>query len=184
MILIEFYKTFILSSFNALVIKMFLLRRGLLSGLFSTAKCTKSPFSQCVKPNRFLFSTSSVSKSDSSEYESVRKAREVDNERRNLVDQDSQLKSENRLLIGFTCKKCSHRTHRTMSHHAYHNGIVLIECSGCQSRHLIADNLGWFKDTPNAARRIEEMTLEVGEIRRSLKLNEEERKGLVELLKD
>ncbi|VDP24702.1 unnamed protein product [Schistosoma margrebowiei] len=29
---------------------------------------------------------------------------------------------------------------------AYEKGIVIIRCDGCQSLHLIADNLGWIKD--------------------------------------
>lgn len=134
-----------------------------------------SPF----KKQSFLFS--SVKES---EYESIKLALAADKQRKSTADRDGQIHAERRMLIGFTCKKCQHRTHRTMSHHAYHNGIVLIECGGCQSRHLIADNLGWFKDTPNAARKIEEMTMEVGEIRKSLELTEGESEGLIELLKD
>lgn len=118
------------------------------------------------------------------EYESIKMALKADKQRKSSAPQEGQIQSEKRMLIGFTCKKCQHRTHRTMSHHAYNNGIVLIECSGCQSRHLIADNLGWFKDTPSAARKIEEMTMEVGEIKRSLKLNDKESEGLIELLND
>lgn len=153
----------------------------------------RSPF---LKPTNSNFTTLkrffSSNKSDAitlTEYESIKLALEAEKQRKDLADPDGILKAEKRLLIGFTCKKCQHRTHRTMSHHAYHNGIVLIECPGCQTRHLIADNLGWFKDTPNAARKIEEMTEEVGEIRRSLEILNGEEEGnekgseFVELLK-
>ena len=136
--------------------------------------------------NRFYSPSSSRSlrpRDGTDENEAIHKALEADNRRQASSHKEGILATEKRMLIGFTCKKCDHRTHRTMSHHAYHNGIVLIECEGCQSRHLIADNLGWFKDTPNAAKKIEEMTEDVGEIRRTLKLNENKSKGLIELLK-
>ncbi|KAJ2363890.1 hypothetical protein IW150_006626 [Coemansia sp. RSA 2607] len=51
-----------------------------------------------------------------------------------------------RMLIGFTCKVCNHRQHKTMSKHAYTKGVVLIQCDHCKNRHLIADHLGWFRD--------------------------------------
>ena len=82
--------------------------------------------------------------------------------------QASSAPAQPSLLLGFTCKQCSTRSHRVMSQRAYKHGIVLMECPCCRTRHLIADNLGWFKDTPNAARRIEDMTDVVGEIRREL----------------
>ena len=153
-------------------------------------KLLKLVSSSCIKSRRqiskvsFRKSSFSTSILKESEYESIKLALEADKQRKSLADQEGQIQSEKRMLIGFTCKKCQHRTHRTMSHHAYHNGIVLIECSGCQSRHLIADNLGWFKDTPSAARKIEEMTMEVGEIKRSLELNQKESEGLIEILKE
>jgi protein import protein ZIM17 len=125
-----------------------------------------------------LYSNGNTSISgEESELEAVKKAL-----KNSKITAQGQEKRPCSLLIGFTCKVCKKRTHKTMSHQAYTKGIVLIECPGCQSRHLIADNLGWFKDTPNAAKRIEEME-EVGEIRRDLKLSENEAAELVELLK-
>lgn len=70
--------------------------------------------------------------------------------------------SPGKLLIGFTCKVCNTRTHRTMSKQAYQHGIVLIECGGCRNRHVIADNLGWFEQR-GATRTIEEMMMARGE---------------------
>jgi len=46
----------------------------------------------------------------------------------------------------FTCNVCQHRQARTFSKDAYELGVVLIRCEGCENLHLIADNLGWFRD--------------------------------------
>ncbi|KAJ1953832.1 hypothetical protein EC988_002768 [Linderina pennispora] len=54
--------------------------------------------------------------------------------------------NEARMLIGFTCKVCKHRQYKTMAKQAYEKGVVLIQCDSCKNRHLIADNLGWFRD--------------------------------------
>ncbi|KAG6374747.1 zf-DNL-domain-containing protein [Boletus reticuloceps] len=70
---------------------------------------------------------------------------------------------EPRLAIAFTCTAdgCNHRSAHTFTKRAYERGIVLIQCPSCENRygsrircwytltlnrHLIADNLGWFKD--------------------------------------
>jgi len=50
-----------------------------------------------------------------------------------------------RMIIGFTCTVCNHRSHKTMSKHAYQHGVVIMQCDHCKNRHLIADHLGWFK---------------------------------------
>ena len=49
-------------------------------------------------------------------------------------------------MIMFTCNVCQHRQGRTFSKDAYELGVVLIRCEGCDNLHLIADNLGWFRD--------------------------------------
>ncbi|ORZ00193.1 DNL zinc finger-domain-containing protein, partial [Syncephalastrum racemosum] len=64
------------------------------------------------------------------------------------------------LLIGFTCNVCSERSHHAMSKLAYTKGVVLIECPGCKNRHLIADNLGWFRDQKTT---VEDIIQEKGE---------------------
>ncbi|KAF9785166.1 DNL zinc finger-domain-containing protein, partial [Thelephora terrestris] len=55
---------------------------------------------------------------------------------------------EPKYSLTFTCKvpECDERTSHMFSKRAYHHGIVIIQCPKCENRHLIADNLGWFKD--------------------------------------
>lgn len=67
---------------------------------------------------------------------------------------------DRKLAISFVCKSCEHRSHHTMSHHAYTKGIVIVECPKCTHKHLIADNLGWF---PGEPRNIEEALKSKGE---------------------
>jgi hypothetical protein len=50
---------------------------------------------------------------------------------------------------------------RTFSKFSYKKGVVLIRCAGCDSLHLIADNLGWFRDE---GVNIEQIMKEKGEL--------------------
>ncbi|CEL99010.1 unnamed protein product [Vitrella brassicaformis CCMP3155] len=49
-------------------------------------------------------------------------------------------------VIVFTCKKCDTRSAKRFAKKAYHEGIVVVRCDGCQSLHLVADHLAWFTD--------------------------------------
>ena len=51
------------------------------------------------------------------------------------------------LAMFYTCNKCQTRGGKTFSKDSYNKGVVLIRCDGCDSLHLVADNLGWFRDT-------------------------------------
>ncbi|KZV72429.1 zf-DNL-domain-containing protein [Peniophora sp. CONT] len=74
---------------------------------------------------------------------------------------------EPRLSITFTCTvpDCGTRSSHQFSKRSYTSGIVLVECPGCKNRHLIADHLGWFKDSMNDGkmRTVEDIMREKGE---------------------
>ncbi|TFY68284.1 hypothetical protein EVG20_g3626 [Dentipellis fragilis] len=56
---------------------------------------------------------------------------------------------EPKLSLTFTCTvpNCNERSTHQFTKRAYEKGIVLVECPGCKNRHLIADHLGWFKES-------------------------------------
>ncbi len=71
-----------------------------------------------------------------------------------------------------------------MSRAAYTRGVVLVQCPGCDSRHLVADNLGWFGARPRAGAQqgeapyeplnVETMAADAGqEVRRSVASDDE-----------
>ena len=50
------------------------------------------------------------------------------------------------LMFMYTCNKCETKQAVQFTKDAYTKGIVIVNCKGCESMHLIADNLGWFHD--------------------------------------
>ncbi|KAJ7066802.1 DNL zinc finger-domain-containing protein [Mycena belliarum] len=72
-----------------------------------------------------------------------------------------------KLSMTFTCTadECGVRSTHEFSRQAYQAGLVLVQCPGCLNRHLIADHLGWFKESTEEGklRTIEDLLAARGE---------------------
>ncbi|CAF1475754.1 unnamed protein product [Adineta steineri] len=58
----------------------------------------------------------------------------------------NQGEESKRMGVQFRCKVCNHTLQKTFTRQSYEKGVVIIRCDSCTNLHLIADNLGWFKD--------------------------------------
>ncbi|GAA5994537.1 hypothetical protein JCM5350_006390 [Sporobolomyces pararoseus] len=50
---------------------------------------------------------------------------------------------------GAPAKACGHRSSHEFSKRSYEKGVVIVQCPECSNRHLIADHLHWFSQTPS-----------------------------------
>ncbi|GAA5914590.1 hypothetical protein JCM6882_001211 [Rhodosporidiobolus microsporus] len=50
---------------------------------------------------------------------------------------------------GAEARPCGERSSHEFSRRSYEKGVVLVQCPGCNNRHLIADHLSWFSSTPS-----------------------------------
>lgn len=72
-------------------------------------------------------------------------------------------KGGKKLAIVYTCTVCNTRAAKQFTEQAYQHGVVIIQCPGCDNRHLIADNLGFFNDEDEGGWNIEKAMSNLGE---------------------
>ena len=64
----------------------------------------------------------------------------------------------------FTCGRCDVRQSKVFTRMAYEQGVVVVKCNGCGVQHIMANNLGYFKDmTGKRAVNVEDLLLAKGE---------------------
>jgi protein import protein ZIM17 len=123
----------------------------------------KAPFTSRIQfPPRFAFSTENnnniptVTTQDLSSHTTTAKVGDEEIEMLktdgaiSIMDKVPGVKAENGELyvLSFTCNQCQTRSIRSFTKHAYHKGVVMVRCGGCEGIHLVADNIGWFDDKP------------------------------------
>lgn len=98
------------------------------------------------RPQRILTHTQFRANSSAARPLTAAPPSQTDTDAERAAQNEERRKNEEAYRITFTCKPCGHRSEHRMSKQGYHRGTVLIQCPGCQSRHVMSDHLGVFFD--------------------------------------
>ncbi|KAJ3389986.1 hypothetical protein HDU92_000732 [Lobulomyces angularis] len=120
---------------------------------------------QCSTYKRFFSSSSNFNKDENIFFKTkqVNATKSISKE-----ENEENIDKKARLLIKCVCNVCKNVITKSFSKLAYLKGVVIIECNGCKSKHLIADHLGWF-DSQKKIGTIEDILKEKGEEVKTLK---------------
>ncbi|KAG6861543.1 hypothetical protein C0995_015277 [Termitomyces sp. Mi166 len=106
-----------------------------------------NPYSTTAPPSSS--SSSSSSAPSSSKTDSSSPSSSISSAPATTTSQPLPERTEPRLSMTFTCtvSGCGERSTHEFAKRSYERGIVLVQCPKCKNRHLIADHLGWFKES-------------------------------------
>lgn len=133
--------------------------------LFATApidtRADKASTTKCADQNQvFQLKQSRQIRGLCSRADDKTETKSDDRSRSNVVEVGIG-KIQPKMAIQYTCKVCGGRNTNMFSKLAYTKGIVIVMCEHCHNKHLIADNLGWFKHIEH--KNIEEILAAHGE---------------------
>lgn len=67
--------------------------------------------------------------------------------------------------LAFTCdaNDCGTRISKRIKRRSYERGTVVVQCPTCEKYHIIADNMGMYKEVTGGARNVEELAKQQGQ---------------------
>ena len=140
-------------------------------GLRASTLCSSSSFSSCFGPRGVAVGTFSSSTSRGKQTPLNR----GNSSSSSSSDDNATGEKKKELYMVFTCNKCETRSTKGFSKRAYNYGVVIVTCPGCESKHVVADRLGWFGEKGDVGDFIKEKTEREGSNAGDFSAEQEER---------